>query len=211
MLLASCSYEESKKYSSKIVLSSEDDNSKKAEEVLLNIVTDNPNEVIVGGIGVAKCVTTRVSPTFCPVELHGNIFRLYELEEDLESILEEVEGVVPMLVLPEGYSDMRELCNIAAKYPNLRFIGGNLLEIPGLKIGRYDKGKEKMSSVFNGVYDIFQEIKLEDIEVQKVMSKVRSKSPKAKSTSSSKPKKVSSKDRQAETFLKFFGSADNPF
>lgn len=211
MLLASCSYEESKKYNSKIVLSSEDENSKKAEEVLLNIVTDNPNEIIVGGIGVAKCVTTRVSPTFCPVELHGNVFRLYELGEDLDGVLEEVEGVVPMLVLPEGYSDMRELYSISIKYPNLRVTGGNLLEIPGLKIGRYDKGKEKMSSVFNGVYDIFQEVKLEDIEVQKVMSKVRSKSPKAKSSGGSKTKKVSSKDRQAETFLKFFGTADNPF
>lgn len=211
MLLASCSYEESKKYNSKIVLASEEENSKKAEEVLLNIVTDNPNEVIIDGIGVAKCVTTRVSPTFCPVELHGNVFRLYELGEDLEGVLSEVEGVVPMLVLPEGYSDMREVCNISAKYPNLRITGGNLLEIPGLKIGRYDKGKEKMSAVFNGVYDIFQEVRLEDIEVQKVMSKVRSKSSKASSSSGSSSKKAPSKGKKAEAFMKFFGDANNPF
>lgn len=206
MLLASCSYEESKKYNSKIVLVSEEENNKKPEEVVLNIVTDNPNEVFVGGKGVAKCVTTTVSPNYCPNELKDNIFRLYNLGDDLSTVEEEIEGVVPMLVLPEGYSDMREVYNIAVKYPRLRFIGGNLLEIPGIKIGRYDKGKEKMPAVFDGVYDMFSEVNLADIKVQRVLSKARS-----KSNSSSSKKSVSTKSKKTETFSKFFGGEGDAF
>lgn len=206
MLLASCSYEESKKYNSKIVLVSEEENNKKPEEVVLNIVTDNPNEVFVGGKGVAKCITTNVSPNFCPTDLQGDIFRLYNFGEDLSTVEEEVEGVVPMLVLPEGYSDMREVYNLAIKYPRLRFTGGNLLEIPGIKIGRYDKGKEKMSAVFDGVYDMFTEVSLSDIKVQRVLSKARS-----KSSSGSSKKSSSTKSKKTETFSKFFGGEGDAF
>lgn len=208
MLLASCSYEESKKFNSRIVLVSEDVTNKKPEEVRLNIVTDNPNEVFIGGIGVAECMTTRVSPNFCPTVLQGNVFRLYDYGEDLVGVNSEIEGVVPMLVLPDGYSDMRELSSIVLKYPNLRVTGGNILEIPGIKIGRYDKGKEKMTSVFCGVYDIFKEVDLQDIKVQRIMSKVRTKSQKS---GSSPQKQGVSKSRKTETFSKFFGSGGDEF
>lgn len=206
MLLASCSYEESKKYNSKIVLVSEEESNKKPEEVILNIVTDNPNEVFIGGKGVAKCITTTVSPTYCPNELKDNIFRLYNLGDDLSKVEEEIEGIIPMLVLPEGYSDMREVYNISLKHPRLRFTGGNLLEIPGIKIGRYDKGKEKMSAVFDGIYDMFIEVNLSDIKVQRVLSKAKS-----RSSSGSSKKSVTSKSKKTETFSKFFGGEGNAF
>ena len=45
MLLASCSYEDSRKYNSKIVLVSDEKSKKKPEEVFLNIVTDDLEEV----------------------------------------------------------------------------------------------------------------------------------------------------------------------
>lgn len=207
MILASCSYEEAKKYNCKLVLVSEEESKKKPEEVVLNIVTDNPNEVFVGGKGVARCVTTTVSPNFCPNELKDNIFRLYNLGDNLEEAENEIEGVVPMLVLPEGYCDMREVYNLSIKYPRLRFTGGNLLEIPGIKIGRYDKGKEKMSAVFNGVYDMFTEVELADIEVQRVLSKAKSRS----SSSGSSKKSVATKSKKTETFSKFFGGEGDSF
>lgn len=208
MLLASCSYLESKNYKGKLVLvNNDDESSKKSEEVLLNIVTDTPNEVIIGGLGIAKCVTTRVSPTYCPDEMKGDIFRLYNLGEDLSGVMNEVDGVVPLLVLPDGYNDMREIWNLAEKHPKLRFIGGNLLGIPGLKIGRYDKGKEKMSSVFNKIYDIFTEVRLEDIEVKSVLSKAKARSSSSKSSS----KKSVPKNRKTETFSKLFGGEEAEF
>ena len=112
-----------------------------------------------------------------------------------------------MLVLPEGYCDMREVYNLSIKYPRLRFTGGNLLEIPGIKIGRYDKGKEKMSAVFNGVYDMFTEVELADIEVQRVLSKAKSRS----SSSGSSKKSVATKSKKTETFSKFFGGEGDSF
>lgn len=209
MLLASCSYEEAKKYNSKIVLVSEEESNKKPIEVLLNIVTSEPDEVIKEGIGVAKCITTDVSPKSCPSNFSGNVFRIYKYGDDLSNIENEVEGVVPLLVLPDDFSNMRVVDDIMKEYPRVRVTGGNLLEIPGFRIGRYDKGKEKMSSVFNGVYDIFKEVNLEDIKVQRVMSKVRAKS--SSKSGSSAPKKSASKAKKAETFAKFFGSGNNAF
>ncbi|MGV3076449.1 hypothetical protein ACEE21_15330, partial [Clostridium baratii] len=96
--------------------------------------------------------------------------------------------------------------NLAIKYPRLRFTGGNLLEIPGIKIGRYDKGKEKMSAVFDGVYDMFTEVSLSDIKVQRVLSKARS-----KSSSGSSKKSSSTKSKKTETFSKFFGGEGDAF
>lgn len=208
MLLASCSYEDSRKYNSKIVLVSDEKSKKKPEEVFLNIVTDDLEEVFERGLGVARCITTNISPMKCPEDFKGNIFRVYNYGDDLSSVLDEVEGVVPLLVLPDDFSDMRELYNIMMKYPTIRATGGNLLEIPGIRIGRYDKGKEKMTSVFNGVYDIHREVDLEDIQVQRVMSKASTRGTKSSKSSSKKP---SSKNKKTETFSKFFGGEMEEF
>lgn len=213
MILASCSYEDSKKYHNKLVLVSEKE-SKKPEEVYLNIVTDSPDEVLKSGIGSAKCITSSVRPSLCPENLKGNVFHVIPYE-DFTGV-DEVDGVVCLVKFPEGFCDMRkveEVCQQGLDYEDVeakvRVTGGNFLEIPGLAIGRYNKGKEKMSAVFNGVYDMFQEVPLDSIEVKEVMSKVRSVS------SSGKPKKSSSssssKAKKAETFAKFFGGSDGGF
>ena len=209
MILASCSLDEAKKYRNKLVLLQEKD-SKKPEEVLLNIVTDEPDVVISKGIGVAKCITTTVSPTSCPDSLKGNVFRVYR-SDDLDGICDEVDGVVPLIVLEDGFSDMRVVFNLSVEYPNARFTGGNLLGIPGLKIGRYDKGKEKLSSHFNGMYDIFREVELSSISVQEVMPKTRSKCSVSTRVKKVAQKKPTTKSKRAETFEKFFGGCTNEF
>lgn len=212
MILASCSCEESKKYKNKLVVVSEDN--KKPEEVILNIVTDTPDEVLFKGIGKAKCVTTRVRPSICPKELWGNVFHEVPLSEF--NGIDEVDGVICLVRLPDGFSDMREaynLCLSNGDYEDVtskvRLIGGNLLEIPGVSIGRYDDGKEKMASVFNGVYDFFTEAQLSDIDVREVMSKVRSVGN--KSSEKSTIKKPSVKSKKKETFAKFFGDCNGGF
>lgn len=215
MLLASCSYDEAKKYRNKLVLVPEDEKSKKkAEEVVLNIVTDNPDEVIRGGIGsYIRCITSRNMPNSCPKELWGNVFHEVQLEEFTG--VSEPDGVVCLIRLPDGFDDMRKVDEISAINKNyddveakVRFIGGNLLEIPGVHIGRYDKGKEKMPAVYNGIYDIFREVDLRDIKVQEVMSKVR----KGGKPSSSSSNKVSqSKAKKAEAFARFFGGSGSGF
>lgn len=212
MLLASCSYEKAKSFRNKLVLVTDKD-VKKPEEVQLNIITDTPDEVLKNGLGVAKCLTSSVNPSFCPDNLKGNVFHEV-LYEDYNGVTE-VNGVVCLVRLPEGFCDMRKLCEMSSvneQYDDVehkvRFIGGNLLEIPGVGIGRYNKGKEKMSSVFNGVYDFFKEVSLDEIKVQEVMSKVRS-----VNKVGSKPKSVASnsKTKKKETFAKFFGGTEGGF
>lgn len=215
MFLASCSFEESKKYKNKLVLVEE--NVKKPKEVFLNIVTDNPDEVLEEGIGRARCVTSTVRPSFCPDEYWGKVFHEVPLEE-FEGVDEE-EGVICLVRLPEGFCDMRkayELCSENDEYDDVsakvRVIGGNLLGIPGVSIGRFDDGKEKMSSVYNGVYDFFTEVRLGDIKVSEVMSKVRSvKQPKSSKPKSTAPKKPNPKAKKKETLSKFFGDCEGGF
>lgn len=216
MLLASCSYEDAKKYRNKLVLVGSEE-TKKAEEVLLNIVTDNPDEVLEKGLGGAKCLTSSVNPKSCPKNLWGNVFHLVPYEE-FDGV-SEVEGVVCLVELPEGFCDMQKIVDISLcneGYSDVehkvRFIGGNLLEIPGVGIGRYDKGKEKMSAVFNGIYDIFREVKLEDIEVREIMSKVRAVTKKS-TNSGSKTKSVvsNSKSKKKDSFAKLFGGSNGGF
>lgn len=214
MILASCSYEESKKYRGRLVLVSEED-VKKPEEVFLNIVTDSPDAVLSSGLGRAKCITTDVEPTNCPQNLYGSVF--YEVAiEDFENVCE-VEGVVTLVRLPEGFSDMRrvfEICSLNSNYTDVkakvRVIGGNLLEIPGVSIGRYDDGKDKLPAVYNGTYDFFRELSLSDIKVKEVFSKAKVVGIGGKS-SSTIVKKATSKNKKKETLSKFFGDSNGGF
>lgn len=223
MYLASCSYEDAKKYTNRLVLASEETKGKrdkKPTEVYLNIVTDDPDTVLEGGLGIARCLTTSVRPSICPDELWGHVFHEIPLEEF--NGVDEEEGVVCLVRLPEGFSDMRkvyDLCKDNDEYDDVeakvRVIGGNLLEIPGINIGRYDSGKEKMSAVFNGVYDFFTEVALEDIEVSEVMSKVRSTKKKSSSGSNGKAKttvkKPNAKSKKKEAFSRFFSESGSGF
>lgn len=214
MILASCSYEDSKKYHNKLVLVTEKE-SKKPEEVHLNIVTDDPDMVLKSGVGTAKCVTSKVRPTVCPDNMKGNVF--HEIPYEEFTGVSEVDGVVCLVRFPEGFCDMRkveEICQQGQDYDDVeakvRVTGGNFLEISGVSIGRYNKGKEKMSAVFNGIYDMFAELPLDSIEVKEVMSKVRSVSSSSKSKKSSSGSS-NSKAKKAETFAKFFGDSDGGF
>lgn len=209
MLLASCSLEDAKKYRNKLVVASDD--SKKPIEVILNVVTDTPDDALKEGIGSAKYLTSTVRPTICPESMKGRVFHEIPLE-DFTGV-DEVDGVVCLVRLPVGFCDMRrvyDVCSTGDEYTDVeakvRVIGGNLLEIPGVHIGRSDKGKEKMSAVFNGTYDMFDEVSLDDISVKEVLSKIRTGSTKKQGggTPNAKAKKV-------ETFTKFFGSIDNGF
>lgn len=216
MLLASCSYEEAKKYNNKLVVVSEEE-TKKPEKVSLNVITSSPEEAFTLGKDLVKCITTDRNPKFCPSDWAGSIFYECTLNsmDDLNTlkIPETKEGIVPLLRLPEGNLNLKQLYNFCQRNPKVRVIGSNLLEIPGIKIGRFDEGKDKMSSVFNGVYDAFTEVALSSIKVKEIMGKVR-----AKSTSSG-PKKVRvagskkapSKPKKVVSFEKLFGEEADEF
>lgn len=171
MYLASCSYEESKKYRGRLMTIPKDED-EKAEEVQLNIISDGSDieDIFKGGLGIAKCVTVEGAISSCPQNFKSKVFKVCYSVDDIEDI----DGVIPLLVLEDGYCNMRELENICREYPSVRLIGGNLLEIDSVRIGRFDEGKEKMGSVFNGQYDAFKEVPLSSLEVQVVTSKAKS-------------------------------------
>lgn len=226
MLLAKCKdISKIVGYKGKLVLDDEDGG--KSEEVLLNIVLDEENtsggieealkDISIKGIKNVMCYTITKGVGSIPESLHGMVFRLHKYNNYFDySILDENPmGVIPLVELPSGFCDMRIVYDIAMKYPNVRFIGGNLLEIPNINIGRFDKGKEKMSAVFNGVYDYFTEVDFDNIKVKEVMSKLKTKSGTTikKSSKSSAPKvsKPSVKDRKSESFSRLFGGSGCEF
>lgn len=87
-------------------------------------------------------------------------------------------GIKALVQLDSNFCNMKELYDLTKKYPNteIHFVGGKLLEIPGIHIGRFDEGKEKMSSYFDEVYDAFLEIPLDELkDVEVIRSKLSKK------------------------------------
>lgn len=162
-ILASCSLEESKEKSGKLVIARED--KKSADKVTLNVVVRDGDQAVFKNLtGNERCVTFIDNPvSTCPEEWKGKVFNEYPFGIDYSSI-SEVDGVISLIRLPKAYSDMRTLKDINKDYPNLRFIGGNLLGIEGVNIGRYEQGKSKMSPVFSEMYDTFLEVPLSELD-----------------------------------------------
>lgn len=160
MILATCSLDEARNFNGRLVSG--------GEKVMLNLkasVADMESacKELVGNNQV-YCVTldgwnNEVLPEV-PESKKGRVF----ITSSLEGVREIPSGYTQYLVLPKGYSDMRKVYDVCMKYPNVRVSGGNLLEIPGVRIGRTDDGKDKMSSSFNGIYDAFLEIDLKDLD-----------------------------------------------
>ncbi len=202
ILLASCTPEQCNNFNGKLVIPNEDN--KKPDKVLLNVILEKGQSIPKN----AYCVTYKgkeigdVLPekTFMEVPF-----------DELEATIP-VDDVVTLVRLPEGYCNMRELYNICSSRPDVRFIGGNLLAIEGVRIGRFDDGKEKMSPVFNDMYDNFVEVDLGDLDgLQEIVKKTRKK---AESTGEKKTKKslnkstksqVKKKNSKIEVFGKLFG------
>ena len=69
------------------------------------------------------------------------IVKNYELgeqfdETDVERVLDSTpDGVTPVVVLPETYSNIRFVCNMLDKYKRLRFTGGNLFTFDEYAMG----------------------------------------------------------------------------
>lgn len=202
ILLASCTPEQCNNFNGKLVIPNEDN--KKPDKVLLNVILEKGQSIPKN----AYCVTYKGKEV-------GDILPEKTFMEvpfdELESV-EPVDGVVTLVRLPEEYCNMRELLNICSSRPDVRFIGGNLLGIDGVRIGRFDDGKEKMSPVFKDIYDSFVEVDLGDLDgLQEIVKKTRKK---AESTGEKKSKKASKdgnktpakkKNSKIEVFGKLFG------
>lgn len=217
-ILAGCTIEEALKFNGKLTIPNED--KKTPDKVVLNLQIEEGDKVDFKSLPKAVEVITvnGVSSMKVPESYKGKVFNSLSLEA--YDSLEEYNSEFPLLVmLPEGYCDMRTLKRECEKNSYVRFWGGNLLGIEGVRIGRYDSGKDKMLPSFCGVYDNFMEAKLGELSgIVETLSKNRKKleTVEKKGKSKSKSKKSnsegkSSKSKKKEVVSKLFGAGDSAF
>ena len=213
-LLARCSLEESKKFDGRLVIPNED--SSKPDKVYLNVVLSDGDtfDMLSGKEFCVSFCSKSFNVSEVPDNLKGRVFNEIMFEDLDSAAVSNVDGVVNLLKLPQGYCDMLNVHNICCKYPNIRVVGGNLLGVEGVSIGRFEDGKDRMLPVFDGIYDTFVEVDLNDLDgLQEIVRKTRRRAEgigvgkkkaanKKTGSSSSKPKRLSKK---SEVFGKLFG------
>lgn len=206
-LLASCSLERSKTFNGK--LSVTDENGKDIR-VSLNVVVGDESESEVFSIlkGGEKCVTFAGSTkaTSCPMGYEGKVFNEYTLED--VSAIKDTKGIVNLVRLPDDYCNMQELKTLCEGNPSIRVIGGKLLNIEGVRIGRFDSNKPVVCC---GVYDTFIESDIDDLDgIKEKIKKVKVSEVKEKKAKEKVPaeKKTSKK---VEAFKNMFGGGSESF
>lgn len=239
-ILASCSVEESKNYVGSLYIPHESVSKKtgkvikKKQRVLLNIdfTADEAcsiDEFLTEYEGAAACVTLEEGvnyPSLFP-ETSLYVFIRVSLSRLDEAIASTSDDKVRFLVtLPDGKPDLRRLVSYCKVDKRVRFTGGDLLNIPGLNIGRFDDGDIKgiaggVKAVANGSYDSFDEVsisQLEGIEQMLKASKRRSKATKKKSserlidlTDTKKPSKPRVKKPSRSASMKSLFTPSNTF
>lgn len=168
MILASCSIGEAEAISGVLMAGK--------EKVFLNVEVDGSDFVraynLLSRNASVKSISVKSNYEAALIKGYEvptgkNIF----MESEYPEVVKGHSGYDTLVRLPDNFSDMRALWNLQSQNSDVsvRFIGGKLLEIPGLHIGRYDTGKEKMSSYFQGIYDCFLEVKLSDLDNLEVL------------------------------------------
>lgn len=197
--LASCSVEESQQYSGKLVIPAEDGG--KPGKVFLNILCEDGDKSLLKLIGGnVKCITYRGEMIGFDEEsfedVPAGVFHEVMMENFSVDDTPQYTGVTTLLRVPDNYCDMRHLYNICSKRSDVRIIGGNLLGVDGVRVGRFDSGKDKIYPVFNGVYDSFIEVGLSELgDVTELVKKAKKKMK--ASSDESKPRKK--KEKSAES------------
>ena len=213
-ILATCSYEDSLGYDGKLII---DDESGKSNKVSLNVVVTNGDTSILGKMKPSvKCITYIGDVDFNNTEIpKDKVF----VEYNMDTLPEEIvlpDGVTPILRVDDSYCDMRTLKGLCSKYGTLRVVGGNLLNIDGVRIGRYSVGKDKGSPLYNGIYDTFLEVNLSDLSnlkniVKRVKRREDSDSTSKSAKSAKQRKAVSKKGDLAKSFSSLFSDEEEDF
>lgn len=227
-LLASCSLEQAKGFNGKLVIPNED--SKRPDKVYLNVEyseEDGTTEEFFKKVSMidrslVKCVSFPVeyAGVEVPEEWRGRSFVYTDLDTVAgDASYPESEGVVSLVRLGNDFpsdkykANLRTLVEVCEKFPSVRFMGGNLLGVEGLRVGRFEEGKEKMSPAFRDIYDIFVEVRLDDLDgLTEIVKKTR-KRAEGSEKGIRKPKVVKAKKqkRQVEAFISLFGDEEVEF
>lgn len=214
-IVASCSLEESKNFTGKLGIEGTTD------KVSLNVVVNGESEAdVFTGVGSNVKFVTFVGSkaSYCPTDMSGRVFNQYPYSALEEGTVSPVMGVTDLVVLDDDFSDMRELCEYCEKYPSVRFIGGNLLQVDGVRIGRIGENRDKLPVVFDGVYDNFVEVPLGELEglsekvsrARRVLDSASTGEKKKRSTKSGSSKEPKEKkvSKKALSFSALLGNSD---
>lgn len=207
-ILASCSYEESKNYNGKLLIENEE--GEKPDKVSLNVVIEDGNTAVLNNINTnVKCVTFKGNVDLSGISIQkGRVFKEYDIEDVLSNCnITDTDDIVNLIRVPNDFCNMRILKELCEKHSSVRIIGGKLLNIEGVRIGRYDVGKDKGSPVYEGVYDTFLEVPLSNINnIKDIVKKARKKlSSESSKTENSSKRIVTKKSNMSKAFNSLFG------
>lgn len=130
-------------------------------------------------------------------------------EEDIIGVLDEVpEGITPIFNVPVDFKDLNFVWKMCNKYSRIRFSGGTLFNINGVRLGRIgvdilesEKIKFSMDCYkLVGTLDVMEVISSDGL-VFESGGKVESKTPKSSTKSSSSEKKSKSSGGSKKTVM----------
>lgn len=130
-------------------------------------------------------------------------------EDDVLRIVKIIpEGVTPIINLPEDYKNLHFIWKISKKFPNIRFCGGHLFAIEGIKIGAIGVDiLDKVEAKYDvDAYNLNNRVNaLEDVDISTIEITATSKPdkvPREKKSNSS----GGSKKKPSQTFESIFSS-----
>ena len=130
-------------------------------------------------------------------------------EEDVEKIAEDSpKGVVPIIKLPDDYKDLYKIYQISKAHPSVRFCGGHLLAIDGVKVGAIgvdilDKLQDKYSLdcfKLDDTEDVLETVDINELEID-----TTTKPERAKKVSSVGNKSAAKKTSKKVSIFDIFG------
>lgn len=124
---------------------------------------------------------------------YGMDFGVDISEEDIERALVDIpDGITPIIHLPESFKDMEFLWRVSKKFPRLRFSGGQLFSIAGVKVGEIGVDVLERHDVKFGAESYRLRFGVDAVENVAISSLEIDASGKPESTSTRKPKSTTS-------------------
>lgn len=214
-ILASCTYNESLMYDGKLFSEDEEFNT---DKVSLNVVIDGTEGTISGFNSNVRCLTFIKDVNYSHYRFNRDrMFRLYEYYGDGSLVdfvgsLNLSTSITNVIKLPKTYSNMRDVKTVCINY-GVRVIGGNILMLDGVNIGRYNTGKDGGTILYNELYDQFLELPLSEIQnLKEVIKRCKKKLEDKDSSSSSKnakeKKNISKKVDISKSFSTLFSGVE---
>lgn len=130
-------------------------------------------------------------------------------EEDVEKIVASTPaGITPVIKLPDDYKDLYSIYKFSQIHPTVRFCGGHLFAIEGIKVGAIgvdilDKLQDKYSLdcfKLDDTEDVLESVDINELEID-----ATTKPERVKKTSSGSNKSVSKKTSKKVSIFDIFG------